>query len=191
MEKTFLAQAGITPDEYVLYDGSGMSRQNLTAPRAATKLLEYIHQQPWAELFKNTLPVAGMDGTLSDRMKNTSAEGRVFAKTGTLLHVHALSGYAQTLSGDTLAFSILCNNHNLHGSSAVAVIDRIVEALVDDALRAVLEEGEIGEGKLNGQALRLKLTQGSYQLPVTEIVIDEVSLASFDELLGNSMEAAQ
>ena len=65
------------------------------------------------------------------------------------------------------------------------------EALVDDALRAVLEEGEIGEGKLNGKALRLKLTQGSYQLPVTEIVIDAVSLASFDELLGNSMEAAQ
>ena len=63
------------------------------------------------------------------------------------------------------------------------------EALVDDALRVVLEEGEIGEGKLNVGALRSKLTQEAI-LPVTEILIDEVSLASFDELLGDGMEAA-
>ena len=65
------------------------------------------------------------------------------------------------------------------------------EALVDDALRVVLEQGEIGEGKLNVKALRLRLTEDSILLPVTEIVIAEVSLASFDELLGNGMEATQ
>ena len=63
------------------------------------------------------------------------------------------------------------------------------EALVDDALRIALEEGEIGEGKLNVGALRSRLTQEAI-LPVTEILIDEVSLASFDELLDNGLEVA-
>jgi hypothetical protein len=58
------------------------------------------------------------------------------------------------------------------------------EARVDGALRSVLEEGEIGEGKLNVDALRWMLAQETHVSPVTELTVADVALASFDELLG-------
>jgi hypothetical protein len=65
------------------------------------------------------------------------------------------------------------------------------EARVDDALRRLLEEGEIGEGKLNGKAIRTSLSQETSALPVTHIAVAEVVLASFDELLSATMGATQ
>lgn len=130
--KGFLGSAGILPEEYVLLDGSGLSRQNLVTPNAMVKLLAYVDTQPWAESFRQTLPVAGTDGTLAIRMRNTVAQGRVFAKTGLLGHVNALSGYATTLSGERVAFSIMTNNHNLGSRAAVQVVDQIVQAIVND-----------------------------------------------------------
>jgi D-alanyl-D-alanine carboxypeptidase/D-alanyl-D-alanine-endopeptidase (penicillin-binding protein 4) len=78
------------------------------------------------------LPVAGEDGSLSERMKGTVAQDHVWAKTGSLGHVNALSGYATTLSGERLAFSILANNHKLGGRGATKIMDQILEALVND-----------------------------------------------------------
>ncbi len=132
VQRGFLTQAGISPDEYVFFDGSGMSRQNLVSPRAITKLLAYAPLQPWGERFRDTLPVAGVDGTLAERLKGTSAQGRVRGKTGALGHVNSLSGYAQTLSGGQVAFAILCNNHKLSSKRAQELIDRIVLAIVED-----------------------------------------------------------
>jgi D-alanyl-D-alanine carboxypeptidase/D-alanyl-D-alanine-endopeptidase (penicillin-binding protein 4) len=131
--KGFLTQAGIAPDEYVFFDGSGLSRQDLVTPDAVVKLLTYINSQPWGETFRNTLPIAGIDGTLAFRFRNTPAQSRVQAKTGTLGHVNALSGYATTIAGDHVVFSILANNHDLSSRSASQVIDRILEAIVSDA----------------------------------------------------------
>jgi len=129
---SYLAQAGIQSDEYAFYDGSGLSRQNLVTPHAIVKLLQYAAKQPWYATFQDMLPVAGVDGSLADRFRTSPARGRVFAKTGSLGHVNALSGYAKTASGDTVIFSIIGNNHNLHGRRALDTIDSIVEQIVDD-----------------------------------------------------------
>jgi len=127
----FLNRAGISPDEFVFYDGSGLSRENLVTPQAVVKLLGYVNTQPWVEDYRNTLPLAGVDGSLADRFKNTPADGRVQGKTGSLNHVNALSGFLTTRRGDRIAFSILCNNHHLAPKRALEVIDQIVLAAVE------------------------------------------------------------
>jgi D-alanyl-D-alanine carboxypeptidase/D-alanyl-D-alanine-endopeptidase (penicillin-binding protein 4) len=127
----FRAKAGIQPDEFVFYDGSGLSRENLVSPHAIVKLLQYCHEQPWGQAYQDTLPIAGIDGSLGDRFKNTPAQGLVHAKTGSLGHVNTLSGYATTLKGEHIAFSVMSNNHNLPTKKALDTIDRIVEQFVE------------------------------------------------------------
>ncbi len=129
----FLTSAGIKPDQFVFYDGSGLSRENLVSPEAVVMLLRYAQQQPWGKLYEDTFPVAGVDGSLSDRLKTGPAKGVVHAKTGSLGHVNALSGYATTAKGERVAFSILCNNHNLTSKKAIETIDQIVEKIVADS----------------------------------------------------------
>ncbi len=128
----FLTQSGIQPDEYVFYDGSGMSRQNLVTPHAIVKLLEYASQQPWGQNYHQSFPIAGVDGSLADRFKGTAAQGRVYGKTGALGHVNTLSGYATTVKGEPFAFSILVNNHKLNNRRAQEMIDSIVLAVVNE-----------------------------------------------------------
>jgi serine-type D-Ala-D-Ala carboxypeptidase/endopeptidase (penicillin-binding protein 4) len=129
----FLTKAGVSGDEYLFYDGSGLSRQNLVTPRAVVSLLEYASRQPWGKAFRSTLPVAGIDGSLADRLKGTVAQGRVSGKTGSLGGVKALSGYATSNRGDEIAFSILSNNLDVPAKKVTDAIDAIVEALTDDA----------------------------------------------------------
>jgi len=132
VERGFLTQAGIQPDQYVFYDGSGMSRENLVTPHAVVQLLRYAAAQPWAKAWQDTLAIAGIDGSLANRFKGTSAEGRVRAKTGALGHVNALSGYATTVNGVPVAFCILANNHKLASKRALDVVDQIMLAIVND-----------------------------------------------------------
>ena len=133
--KQFLTQAGIKDDEFVLLDGSGLSRRDLVTPAATTQLLRYAAGQPWGAVFEESLPVGGMDGSLAERFANTPASGLVHAKTGSLSHVNALSGYIQTQKGRRLAFSIFCNNHNLPGSKVTAAIDAVVQLLAGSEQR--------------------------------------------------------
>ncbi len=128
----FLTQVGIPNEQYAFYDGSGLSRQNLVTPRAVVTLLQYAAKQPWGTLYAETLPVAGMDGSLADRMRNTPAQGLVLGKTGSLDHVKSLSGYATTVSGDRVVFSIFANNFDTPGHRAQDTIDAIVQAVVQD-----------------------------------------------------------
>ena len=128
----FLTSADIKPDQFVFYDGSGLSRENLVTPAAVAQLLEYAYGQPWGRMFEDTLPVSGVDGSLNDRLRTPPVKGVVRAKTGSLGHVNALSGYATTTKGQVVAFSILCNNHNLPSKKAIDTIDRIVEKIVTD-----------------------------------------------------------
>ena len=130
--KQFLLQAGLKPEEFVLLDGSGLSRRDLITPAAMVQLLIYASRQPWGAAFEESLPVAGVDGSLSERFVNTPAGGLVHAKTGTLSHVNSLSGYGQTRTGRRFVFSIFCNNHNQPASRAVAAIDAIVALLVNE-----------------------------------------------------------
>src|SRR6266436_3288002 len=128
----FYKAAGIADGDVVLTDGSGLSRRDLVTPRAIVQLLNYAATQPWGEIYRSSLPVAGEDGTLSERMKNTAAEGRIFAKTGTVEHVVALSGYATTTRGAHLIFSILGNNNSLHAQTADTVLDAIALAMIEE-----------------------------------------------------------
>ena len=128
----FLKGIGIEEGDVVLFDGSGLSRRNLVTPEAVVKLLNYIAQQPWGEAFRSTLPIAGEDGTLSDRMKDTPAADRIWAKTGSLGHVSSISGYATTVRGTRLVFSMFGNNHNLHRKAASDVLDAICTAMIEE-----------------------------------------------------------
>jgi D-alanyl-D-alanine carboxypeptidase/D-alanyl-D-alanine-endopeptidase (penicillin-binding protein 4) len=130
--REFLGQAGIPNDQYLFYDGSGLSRQNLVTPHAIVQLLRYCSTQPWSADFKSTLPVAGVDGSLTERLNSARLQKRILAKTGSLGGVKALSGYATTDSGDTVAFAILSNNFNLPTKRVTDAIDQIVEAIVED-----------------------------------------------------------
>jgi serine-type D-Ala-D-Ala carboxypeptidase/endopeptidase (penicillin-binding protein 4) len=128
----FLTRAGIPNDQYLFYDGSGLSRQNLVTPHAVVALLEYASHQPWGKAFRDTLPVSGIDGSLADRMKGTSAQGRVHGKTGSLGGVKTLSGYLTTDHGEDIAFAILTNNFNVPAKKVTDAIDAIVEDIVED-----------------------------------------------------------
>jgi D-alanyl-D-alanine carboxypeptidase/D-alanyl-D-alanine-endopeptidase (penicillin-binding protein 4) len=128
----FYKAAGIADGDVVLSDGSGLSRRDLVTPRAIVQMLNYAAAQPWGEIYRSSLPIAGEDGTLSERMKNAAAEGRIFAKTGTVEHVVALSGYATTSRGAHLIFSILGNNNSLRAQAADAVLDAIAKAMVEE-----------------------------------------------------------
>jgi serine-type D-Ala-D-Ala carboxypeptidase/endopeptidase (penicillin-binding protein 4) len=129
----FLTQAGIARDQYVFYDGSGLSRQNLVTPHAIVQLLRYASTQPWGPAYKSSFPVAGVDGSLSERLTAPRLQKRVLAKTGSLGGVKALSGFATTDSGQTVVFSILSNNLNLPSKRVNETIDGIVEAIVEDS----------------------------------------------------------
>jgi len=129
----FMINAGIKPDQFVFFDGSGLSREDLVTPEAIVTLLGYCHRQPWGKQFEDTLPVAAVDGSLAERFRNTPAAGKVRAKTGSLSHVYSLSGYATTPKGEHLAFAVMTNNGDMPTKKALDAIDRIVERIVEDA----------------------------------------------------------
>jgi D-alanyl-D-alanine carboxypeptidase/D-alanyl-D-alanine-endopeptidase (penicillin-binding protein 4) len=95
-------------------------------------LLRYAALQPWGTSFKDTLPVAGVDGSLSERFSNMEVQGRIHAKTGSLGGVKTLSGYAVTDRGEPVAFSILSNNSNLSVKRVTDAIDNIVGEVLHD-----------------------------------------------------------
>jgi D-alanyl-D-alanine carboxypeptidase/D-alanyl-D-alanine-endopeptidase (penicillin-binding protein 4) len=120
---------GIDPEDFVFCDGSGLSPQDLVTPRALTRLLTYAARQPWGATYRASLPVGGVDGTLAGRFTEPALKGKVFAKTGTLSEVHALSGYLTAASGRSLTFSILCNDRMPTGNAARVAMDKIVAAI--------------------------------------------------------------
>lgn len=107
----FLSRVGVRKGDVLLEEGSGLSRRDIITPEATVALLSYMSRSRWADTYRNSLPVAGVDGTLQNRMKGTAAEGSVRAKTGTLRYVYTLSGYVTTAAGERLAFSIMLNNY--------------------------------------------------------------------------------
>ncbi len=125
--RAFLLHAGLAPDDFLFYDGSGLSSQDLITPRAATRLLVYAATQPWFAAYKAALPLAGTDGTLIHRFATGPLKGKVSAKTGTLSETRALSGYLTAASGQTLAFSILVDPHYPGNIADRTLTDHILE----------------------------------------------------------------
>jgi D-alanyl-D-alanine carboxypeptidase/D-alanyl-D-alanine-endopeptidase (penicillin-binding protein 4) len=129
--KAFLGEAGIEPGAYDLLDGSGLSRLNLVTPAAVVKLLRYMYASPARANWISLLPVSGQDGTLSTRFGEGIAAGRIHAKTGSLSHVNALSGYVERPHGAWIAFSVLVNNYNGPSADVRGVMDRICALIME------------------------------------------------------------
>lgn len=125
-----LASWGIAPDRYIMADGSGLSRYDyLTADVLAAILTRMYGDARHRAPFSDALPIAGVDGTIGNRMKGTPAENNARAKTGSIANARALSGYVTTAEGEPLVFSMIVNNFNVPQSEADAVIDRAVARL--------------------------------------------------------------
>ena len=129
MVRAFLLHAGILPDDFIFFDGSGLSAHDLVAPRATAKLLQYATTQPWFPQWKASLPIGGEDGSLASRFPKPPLKDHVFAKTGTLSEARALSGYLDCASGQTVIFSIMVNNHTPGTSADRETMDKIVAAI--------------------------------------------------------------
>jgi D-alanyl-D-alanine carboxypeptidase/D-alanyl-D-alanine-endopeptidase (penicillin-binding protein 4) len=133
----FLSQVGIRKGDVLLEEGSGLSRRDVITPEATVALLTYMSRSRWADAYRNALPIAGIDGTLQNRMKGTAAAGNVRAKTGTLRYVYTLSGYVTTSAGERLAFSIMLNNYNAERSDASGVQARAPSTPTRDDMDAI------------------------------------------------------
>jgi D-alanyl-D-alanine carboxypeptidase/D-alanyl-D-alanine-endopeptidase (penicillin-binding protein 4) len=125
--KQLLTNMGISANGYDQIDGSGLSRSNRAKPSAFIALLKAMYAQNlYNGMFYNSLPIAGVNGTLRNRFRNTFLQGRVHAKTGTLNGVKALSGYVDNSNYGAIAFSIMVNQPGQSGQVLTQAIDRIV-----------------------------------------------------------------
>ncbi|MGB0580978.1 MAG: D-alanyl-D-alanine carboxypeptidase/D-alanyl-D-alanine endopeptidase, partial [Limisphaerales bacterium] len=131
----FVEQIDIKADEVRMEEGSGLSRRTLLSPNALTKLLQHMSTHPRAKEFASTLTIAGRDGTLSSRMKNTAAANNLHGKTGSLNGAKALSAYVTNRGGQKFAFSIIVNNHTQSGDSTKLAIDRIATKIAESKER--------------------------------------------------------
>lgn len=122
------AGVGVDPNGLSLHDGSGLSRLNLVTPEATVRLLRHMWQSQTSAIFRDSLPVAGRDGTLGHRLRGAKTAERIAAKTGVLTYTNSLSGYAMAADGEPLAFSIICNDE-IERPSAIRLIDAIVEII--------------------------------------------------------------
>ena len=123
---------GIAPERYLQADGSGLSRYNyLTADVLVAILTRMYSDDRHYVPFITALPVAGVDGTIAGRMKDTRAQGNARAKTGSIANARALSGYVTSADGEPLVFSMIVNNFNVPQSEADAIIDRAVVRLAE------------------------------------------------------------
>lgn len=124
--RLWLSRSGIAAGQLALHDGSGLSRLDLVTPDSTSRLLLVLSKTASGPVFRESLPIAGKDGTLAGRLAALS--DRVAAKTGSLTYDNSLSGYVTTLDGKHFAFSILCNDHTGRGNS-IRVIDQITTLL--------------------------------------------------------------
>ncbi len=121
----FVREVGAGPNQVIFDEGSGLSRNNLTTPEATVRLLRFMARHAEAKALADSLPVAGRDGTLKRRMRDTPAENNVRAKTGGLRWSATLSGYATTAGGERVVFSFMLNRH-------VGTPERPARAELDD-----------------------------------------------------------
>jgi serine-type D-Ala-D-Ala carboxypeptidase/endopeptidase (penicillin-binding protein 4) len=125
----FLSKAGVDASRVRMLDGSGLSRANLVTADATLRLLVYMNTHPAGAVFRDALPVAGVDGTLRNHMKGTPAQGNVRAKTGSLGTAASLSGYVFSAAGERLAFSVMVNNPPRDTDAHVAFNDAVAVLL--------------------------------------------------------------
>ena len=135
----YLASLGMDAERITLHDGSGLSRMDLISPGDIVSLLRAIHRQA-AKIFPafdSSLPVMGIDGTLSERLKGSGAMGNVHAKTGFLTGIRCLSGYVKTKDGEMLAFSFMVNNYTIPTREINDLQDALILKLINFSRKVV------------------------------------------------------
>ncbi|HDR05602.1 MAG TPA: D-alanyl-D-alanine carboxypeptidase/D-alanyl-D-alanine-endopeptidase [Candidatus Marinimicrobia bacterium] len=126
-----LESMGIPKGTYILADGSGLTRYNYVTPRQLLTINKYMSQHEYWDIWYEAQSIAGVDGTLRNRMKGTAAAGNVRAKTGTISNVRGLSGYVHSADGRLLAFSFLVNGNLLGSKETEKITDRVLEMLAE------------------------------------------------------------
>ena len=127
--RSFLRSAGVRPESLVLSDGSGLSRNDMITAEATVQLLTFMSKHRYADVFRTALPIAGVDGTLRNRLKGTAAENNLRAKTGSLSSAASLGGYVTTAAGERLAFAIIVNNYASEVDPRAVCIDPVAVLL--------------------------------------------------------------
>ena len=131
LRREFLEKAGVDTRPLSLRDGSGLARQNLVTPAATVRLLEFMAGHPYRNFFEDSLVVAGVDGTMERRMRETAVSNNLRGKTGTLTYANALSGYMKTRRGTPLIISLMGNNHVGPSSAVTFTMDQICILLAE------------------------------------------------------------
>jgi D-alanyl-D-alanine carboxypeptidase/D-alanyl-D-alanine-endopeptidase (penicillin-binding protein 4) len=126
----FLQEIDVAPGSVLMHDGSGLSRHDLITPSAVVQVYSYMSRSKTAAVWRDSLTIAGVDGTLANRFKGTRGENNIRGKTGTIDQVSSLSGYMTTAAGERLAFSFITNNIP-SGSLRTGTIDEIVVLLAN------------------------------------------------------------
>lgn len=129
--KNLFSDMGINSEGMVMADGSGLSRLNLVTPRQIINLLTYMYKSDDSDKYFESLPIAGIDGTMADRMKRTAAQNNVHAKPGYNEFVSSLSGYLKTTSGEPLVFSMVVNNFLTPPALANYIHDNVCQRLIN------------------------------------------------------------
>jgi len=127
---TIFERWGVPAGSLIQRDGSGLTRYDFVTPEAIVDILTHVDRD--ARLrgpFEASLPIAGRDGTLANRMKGTAAEGNVRAKTGSMTAVRGTSGFVTSADGEPLVFCILANNYDAPASTITAAEDAIIVRL--------------------------------------------------------------
>lgn len=148
---------GAAPDGFLVWDGSGLSRQDLVSPETLIRVLDAMYRGPHFQAYYDAFPVAGVDGTLRTRMRGTAGEANVRGKTGTLSNVRSLSGYVTTADGRVLLFSVLCNNYLVPTAYVSRAQDSIavrLSRLREPGRGAATLGGRGGRGGLGGRGGR-------------------------------------
>jgi serine-type D-Ala-D-Ala carboxypeptidase/endopeptidase (penicillin-binding protein 4) len=129
--EAFVKELGVPEGQFRFEDASGLSRLTLLTPETVNAVLLSMYRSPHRDLWIATLPVAGVDGTLANRFARAPEASRIRAKTGSISHVSALSGYALRRDGRTLGFTIMANNYNASHAPVRKAIDAIALALLE------------------------------------------------------------
>ena len=122
---------GIFGDYFIAKDGSGLSRYDYLSADALTWLLTHVWMDPkHADLYRAAMPLFGVNGNVANRLKDTPANGRVWAKTGSMSQVRSLSGYLETLEGEPLVFAFIVNGFRVPSREIDAAMDKALMRLI-------------------------------------------------------------
>ena len=135
VERQIASWGAAVPLEAVVRDGSGLSRYDYISPQTVVRILDAMRKSPSFSVYYDALPIAGIDGTIRNRMKGTPAENNVHAKTGSVAQSRSLSGYVTTADRHMLIFSFLSNNWTVPIRSVERVQDAIAVRLAAMRLR--------------------------------------------------------